>query len=98
MLGGPITAEIALLSGLVTRVVPKADVLEAAQKLATQLANGPNLALGMTKRMLNGELSMDLSTAIESEAVAQALLLRAEDHRSFYEAYVKGEKAHFQGR
>ena len=98
LLGGPITADVALQSGLATRVVPKDDVLPTAQALARELADGPNLAHGMTKRLLNGELSMDLSSAIESEAVAQALLLRADDHRTFYEAYTKGERPDFQGR
>ena len=98
MRGTPITADVALASGLVTKVVPQDEVLTEAHALALEMANGPNLALGMTKRLLNGELSMDLSSAIESEAVAQALLLRAEDHKAFYDAYVKGETADFQGR
>ena len=98
LLGGPITADMALQSGLATRVVPKEEVLDQAMTLARELADGPNLALGMTKRLLNGELSMDLSSAIESEAVAQALLLRADDHRTFFEAWSKGEAPKFQGR
>ena len=98
MLGGPITADVALQSGLVTRVVPKEDVLTEAHALALKLVSGPNLAIGMTKRLLNGEMSMDFSSAIESEAVAQALLLRAEDHKNFYDAYVKGETPSFEGR
>jgi enoyl-CoA hydratase/carnithine racemase len=98
MLGDAITSDVALQSGLATRVVPKEEVLATAQALARRLADGPSLAHGMTKRLLNGELSMDLSSAIESEAVAQALLLRADDHRTFYEAYTKGEQPDFQGR
>ena len=41
---------------------------------------------------------MDLSSAIEQEAVAQALLLRAGDHRRFYEAFREGREAAFEGR
>ena len=40
---------------------------------------------------------MDLSSAIESEAVAQALLLRAKDHRRFYDAFTAGEEPEFEG-
>jgi hypothetical protein len=41
---------------------------------------------------------MDLSAAIESEAIAQAYLLRAQDHRLFYEAHKAGGTPRFQGR
>jgi hypothetical protein len=52
----------------------------------------------MTKRMLNNELAMDLASAIEAEAQAQALLLMGEDHRAFYEAFTAKQKPHFIGR
>lgn len=97
MLGDGVDAMTAHQTGLVTRVAPGARVLEEAQALAKRLANGPTLAHGMTKRMLNGELSMDLSAAIEGEALAQALLLQAKDHKRFYEAQKAGEKPQFEG-
>jgi enoyl-CoA hydratase/carnithine racemase len=52
----------------------------------------------MTKQMLNRELSMDLVSAIEAEAQAQALMLMGEDHRRFYEAFKAKEKPSFTGR
>ncbi len=52
----------------------------------------------MTKHMLNHELSMDLASAIEAEAQAQALMLMGEDHRRFYEAFKAKEKPTFIGR
>lgn len=98
LLGDPVDAETALRIGLATRVVPKDKVLEEATALARRLADGPGLALGMTKRLLVHEASMDLGSAIELEAVAQALLLRAKDHRSFYDAYKAGKPTRFEGR
>lgn len=98
MLGDGIDATTALAAGLATKVVAPEELMEEAQALARRLAEGPTLALSMTKRMLNHELSMDLASAIESEALAQALLLRAEDHRTFYEAFVKGATPRFEGR
>ena len=41
----------------------------------------------MTKHMLNHELNMDLASAIEAEAQAQALLLMGDAHREFYENF-----------
>ncbi len=46
----------------------------------------------MTKRMLNNELNMDLASAIEAEAQAQALLLMGDAHREFYEQFKARQK------
>jgi enoyl-CoA hydratase/carnithine racemase len=97
-LGDGVDAETALAAGLVTRVVPREEVRATAQALAARLARGPGLALSMTKRLLNHEASMDLAAGIEAEAIAQALLLRAGDHREFYEAYRQGRPPEFTGR
>ena len=48
--------------------------------------------------MLNNELGMDLVSAIEAEAQAQALLLLGDDHRAFYEAFMAKRKPTFTGR
>ena len=73
--------------GLVNRVVPHDELLPAARQWARRLADGPTFAISMTKRMLNHEPNMDLVSAIEAEAQAQALLLMGDDHRRFYEAF-----------
>ena len=52
----------------------------------------------MTKRMINNELSMDLASAIEAEAQAQALMLLGDDHRAFFEAFQAKQKPTFTGR
>src|SRR5712691_3805401 len=87
LLGDTIDATTAERYGLVNRVVPHADLLPAAHDWAKRLAQGPTLAISMTKKMINSELSMDLVSAIEAEAQAQALMLMGEDHRQFYEAF-----------
>ena len=56
------------------------------------------MANAMTKRMLVNEANMDLESAIEQEAQAQALLLRAADHREFYEAWRDKRAPRFEGR
>ena len=52
----------------------------------------------MTKRMLNNEWGMDLVSAIEAEAQAQALLLMAQDHKEFYRAFTAKQPPRFTGR
>lgn len=97
-LGDGVDAETALAAGLATRVVAPDQVLPQARSLAGRLTRGPALALSMTKRLLNNEAAMDLSSAIEQEAVAQAFLLRADDHKRFYEAWQAGREPEFEGR
>jgi len=98
MLGDTIDATTAERYGLVNRVVPPEDLLPAAHEWAKRLAWGPTFAISMTKHMLNHELSMDLVSAIEAEAQAQALMLMGDDHRRFYEAFKAKAKPRFTGR
>jgi enoyl-CoA hydratase/carnithine racemase len=96
--GDTIVAATADKYGLVNRVVPHEVLMSTAQEWATRLAQGPTLALSMTKRMVNNEWNMDLVTAIEAEAQAQALLLMGTDHRLFYEAFKQKQTPKFTGR
>ena len=98
MFGDSLDAAAAERYGLVNRVVPHDELLPTSHAWARRLAQGPALALSMTKRMVNNEWNMDLMSAIESEAQAQALLMMAEDHRIFYEAFREKAKPAFVGR
>lgn len=98
LLGDTLDAAKAERIGLVNRVVPDEHLMEAASEWARRLAAGPTLALGMTKRMLDNEAHMDLIGAVEAEAQAQALLMMADDHRAFHEAYGRKRTPIFTGR
>lgn len=98
MFGDTVDAATAERYGLVNRVVPHDHLLPTAQEWAARLAHGPTLALGMTKRMINNEWNMDLITALESEAQAQALLMMGQDHRAFYEAFKQKANPKWTGR
>ena len=92
LLGDTIDAASAERYGLVNRVVPHTELLPTARQLAARLASSSALAISMTKRMLNNELNMDLASAIEAEAQAQALLLMGDAHREFYEQFKARQK------
>jgi enoyl-CoA hydratase/carnithine racemase len=98
MFGDTIDAATADRYGLVNCVVPHDQLMAAAREWADRLKQGPALALAMTKTMINNEWSMDLASAIEAEAQAQALLLMGEDHRRFFEAFKNKHKPEFTGR
>lgn len=98
LFGDTIDVETAERYNLVNRVVPHEQLLPQAQEWAARLAAGPTLAISMTKRMINNEWNMDLVSALESEAQAQALMLMGEDHRIFYEAFKEKQRPEFIGR
>ncbi len=98
LLGDTIDAVTAERFGLVNRIVPHDELLTTAHTIARRLAQGPTFAISMTKHMINHELSMDLVSAIEAEAQAQALMLMGEDHRRFFEAFQAKEKPKFIGK
>jgi enoyl-CoA hydratase/carnithine racemase len=98
LFGDTIDAVTADKYGLVNKVVPPDELLPTAHEWASRLANGPTFAHSMTKRMVNNEWNMDMASAIEAEAQAQALLLMADDHRVFYEAFKQKATPKFTGR
>ena len=98
LLGDTIDAVTAERFGLVNRIVPHDELLTTAHTIARRLAQGPTFATSTTKHMINHELSMDLVSAIEAEAQAQALMLMGEDHRRFFEAFQAKEKPKFIGK
>ena len=98
MLGDRIDAPRALAIGLATDVVDDANLHEATAKLAHRLADGPALAYSTTKLLLTRELDVDLGSAIEMEATAQALLMKSQDHREFYAAWREGRPPKWTGR
>ena len=85
------------MTGFANRVVPDNETVDAAMEWAKRLAEGPRLAIAMTKRMIQNELTMDVVTAIEAEAQAQALMLQGRDHRAFYDAFKEKRKPRFTG-
>jgi len=83
--------------GFFNRVVAPDALLASAQALAHDLANGPTFATAMTKRMLETEWAMSVETAIEAEAIAQALCMETEDFARAYRAFAAKQKPAFEG-
>ena len=88
MLGDFVSAEDAHRYGLYNRVVEPERLADETRALAERLAAGPGFSLGMTKQMLNRELSVGLTEALEMEAQAQAICMGHPDYREAYEAFV----------
>src|SRR5580700_1231502 len=78
--------------GFFTRLVEPEAVGLRALELASDLAAGPTFANAMTKRMLDMEWAMSIETAIEAEAVAQALCMETEDFARAFRAFAAKQK------
>lgn len=98
LLGEELDAAGALAIGLATRVTADSDLEETVSQLAISLAQGPALAYGTTKLLISRELDMDLGSAIETEALAQALLMTTEDHAEFFRAFTGKRPPEWKGR
>ncbi len=94
--GDFMTASEAERIGLYNRVVAPGELAQVTRDYAQRLARGPAFALAKTKEMLNRELDMDLETALECEAQAQAICMQHPDYREAYEAFVAKREAKFK--
>jgi|tagenome__1003787_1003787.scaffolds.fasta_scaffold20980415_4 enoyl-CoA hydratase/carnithine racemase len=98
VLGDKVSAARADQIGLATAMVPDAELASATSSLARRLADGPALAYSTTKVLLTRELDMDLGSAIELEAMTQALLMKSDDHAEFYAAWTAGRRPQWSGK
>jgi len=96
MTGDFIEAVEAERIGLYNRVVPREQLETTTQEFAERLARGPSLGLAKTKEMLNREMHMGLDSALEAEAVAQALCMQTADFKEAHAAFIEKREARFK--
>lgn len=93
-----IDAARALDYGLVTQVLPAAELMTEALALARQIAEMPPLAVRFAKRAVNRGMQTDLDSGLEYERYAAAMLVDTEDRREGMRAFVEKRKPVFHGR
>ena len=92
-----LTAQEAFNLGMVTKVVPDAEVEEASRELAMSLAQGPSIALGFIKRNINNAESLSLEACFDGEAIHHTRAGDTADHKEAAKAFVEKRKPVFQG-
>jgi 2-(1,2-epoxy-1,2-dihydrophenyl)acetyl-CoA isomerase len=92
-----LTAQEALALGMVTKVVPDAEVDAAAHELAMSLAQGPSITLGYIKRNINNAEHMSLEACFDGEAIHHSRAGETADHKEAAKAFVEKRKPVFQG-
>ena len=79
--------------GLVSKVVPHDELLEATEKLVEKLLQKPPAALGMVKSMIYRSLSMDMLSVLELEALALGTAFKTEEHQEVVKAFLQKKKS-----
>jgi 2-(1,2-epoxy-1,2-dihydrophenyl)acetyl-CoA isomerase len=97
LFGDDIAAKEALDLGLVTSVVPAAEVLGAAEAFARRLAEGPTRTHAVTKRLVNRALDLDRRAALDEEAWGQELVMTTEDAQEGVRAFIERRDPTFRG-
>ena len=98
MTGEIVSADEALRSGLVNRVVEDAELMSEARALAARLAAKAPQALGLAKRVIQSCVSADLHTARTLESFGQSILIKTADHREGVKAFREKRRPRFEGR
>lgn len=98
MLGERVPAEKALDWGLISRVVEDEHLASEAVLLATMLARGPTVALGLIRRLARDAEQLPLSEALAAERAAQREAGRTNDFKSGVTAFLEKRQPRFEGR
>jgi 2-(1,2-epoxy-1,2-dihydrophenyl)acetyl-CoA isomerase len=98
LLGERVPAEQAQAWGMISRVVEDEHLASESVALATQLAQGPTVALGLIRKLAREAQDVPLTQALAAERVAQREAGRTEDFRNAVMAFLQKRQARFEGR
>jgi 2-(1,2-epoxy-1,2-dihydrophenyl)acetyl-CoA isomerase len=96
--GEVVMGEEARRIGLVNRVVPAAQLADAARAWAAELAALPTVAIGYMKRNLNTGLRGSLADVLDAEAIHMVRTFETSDHKGAAAAFVEKRAPKFEGR
>lgn len=94
-LGEKISGDQAQALGIVNRVIEDSQFIEEVYKLANQLTEGPQMALGLMKKLVNRSVLDDLTQSLELEGFAQAMCFESANFKEGVEAFFEKRKPVF---
>jgi enoyl-CoA hydratase/carnithine racemase len=95
--GDTIDAATARDWGLVSEVVPAADLMERANAIAAKICNQAPDVLRMTKQLLRRGMLTDFDNIMELSASMQALAHHTEDHKEALDAFFEKRAPNYKG-
>ena len=84
--------------GIVNRVVPAADLMAEARKLAIEIAAGPATALAMIKNLLNKSSTSTIEQMLEYESYAQTIAYITPEHSEGVLAFREKRAPNFRNK
>ena len=96
--GDRISAQQALLWGMVNRVVPQTQLIDAAFELANRITVNPPLAVKGTKELIYRSRDMSIEDGLRMSSLFGALGRATEDAKEGMAAFQEKRKPNFQGR
>lgn len=97
LLGERITAARAQDWGMIYKAVGEDALIDDAMALATRLAAGPTLALGLMRQGISSALESDYATALQAEAERQAVAGSSADAMEGAMSFLQKRKPSFRG-
>ncbi len=98
LLGTTLDARQAASLGLVTRVVPDAEIMAAARELALQMAAKPTFAIGRLKALLSRSFETDLQAQLDAERDNIVACGNTADHAEAVSAFIEKRSPRFLGK
>ena len=95
--GDDVPAPEASRIGLVTRLVPRAELQATLEEMAARLAKGPTKAIWIAKWLTNRALDVDRATSLYDEAIGQELVTNTSDMKEGIASFVERRPAEFKG-
>ena len=98
MLGESLSADRALELGIVNRVVPEEELPDVVDALMSDLASGPTIAYGQTKRVLRSSYERNLQQQLSEELEAFRACAATDDFVQGVSAFIEKRKvSNFSG-
>jgi enoyl-CoA hydratase/carnithine racemase len=96
--GRILDAEEALRHGIVSRVVPDAELDDAALEIAHQIAKAPAFTVKMFRRTLSRLADPIVQRSISEEAITQSMVFASHDYQEMKAARADGREPRYRGR
>jgi 2-(1,2-epoxy-1,2-dihydrophenyl)acetyl-CoA isomerase len=96
--GDEVSGVEAAAMGLVNRAVPAPELDATALEWGRRLADGPTMALALSKRLLNNSFAVSMDQALEDEARSQHISYTTKDMADAMQAYMEKRDPDFRGR